>query len=59
MKCPQCNRKIDDAVIARHLASKGGLSRKTKYRPSRRKAKAMARASHAARLAAKDSAEKS
>jgi len=31
------------------MGRKGGLSRKHKYRPSRRKAQAMARASHAAR----------
>ena len=49
MKCPHCQREIDDTDIARHLASKGGLSRKTKYRPSRRKAQEMARRAHAAR----------
>lgn len=24
MKCPNCNQEIDDTLIAKHLASKGG-----------------------------------
>ena len=24
MKCPHCNKEIDDTLIAKHLASKGG-----------------------------------
>jgi len=24
MKCPHCNKDIDDTLIAKHLASKGG-----------------------------------
>jgi hypothetical protein len=49
MKCPSCNKDIDDGYIGAYLGAKGGKSRKTKYRPSPDKARAMATASHEAR----------
>lgn len=36
-------------MTVQEAGRKGGLARRWKYRPSRRKAQAMARASHAAR----------
>ena len=43
-------------MTVQEAGRKGGLSRKRKYRPSRRKAQEMARASHAARKRNKQNA---
>jgi hypothetical protein len=33
MKCPHCKKQIDDELINRHFASKGGKGNKGKERP--------------------------
>lgn len=33
MKCPHCNKDIEDALLARHLASKGGKKSKRTLTP--------------------------
>ena len=40
---------VEMTMTVQEAGRKGGLSRRRKYRPSRRKAQAMARASHVAR----------
>lgn len=33
MKCPHCNAPIDDKLISKHLASKGGKASKRQLSP--------------------------
>jgi hypothetical protein len=57
VKCPKCKKEIDDRLIARHLASKGGRARVNPYRPSPEKAREMARLSHESRANKKQKGE--
>lgn len=41
MKCPHCGKMIDDALISKHLASKGG--RKSKRTLTKEQAQEMVR----------------
>lgn len=49
MKCPHCNTIIDDKLISKHLASKGGKVSKRQLSPEQ--ARAMVEARQAKRKA--------
>lgn len=37
MKCPHCEQEIDDALLAKHLAAKGGRSGKREITPEQQR----------------------
>ena len=43
MKCPHCQKEIEDTLIAAHLASKGGSRSKRKITPEQQTAMQQAR----------------